>query len=236
MKPPANSPWLTNAPASTVSQLPKAILSPTIPAECGISHTVGADLPLATGGARSSSSCSSTTSMNGEWRTSRRRSVAARTTPPSSMPDTGRRAIHRGRGDQDRGAGGDRRRHRRQAVGPLLPPGLRYVRQRQPRCPRAEHQGGGQRPAAVGRHEAAVRGAGAGLRHCAPSASRTRPSASSSSITWATSCKGKSGTPGARRAPFPADRPRVAPTRHPRSSCHAPSTGSSVPCPLPGRG
>ena len=42
------------------------------------------------------------------------------------------RPLHRSRGDQDRGAGGDLGRHRRRAVRPLLPRGLRHVREHRP--------------------------------------------------------------------------------------------------------
>ena len=42
------------------------------------------------------------------------------------------RSVHRRRGDQDRGAGGDLGRHGGRAVRPVLPPGLRHVRQRRP--------------------------------------------------------------------------------------------------------
>ena len=50
------------------------------------------------------------------------------------------RPVHRRRGDQDRGAGGDLGRHRRRAVRPLLPPGVRHVRQRRPARARGQQR------------------------------------------------------------------------------------------------
>ena len=46
-----------------------------------------------------------------------------------------RRPVHRRRGHQDRGAGGDLRRHRRRRLRPLLPPGLRHHQQPQHQGP-----------------------------------------------------------------------------------------------------
>ena len=53
------------------------------------------------------------------------------TTPPSSTTACLRRVVHRGGGHQDTGAGGCLRGHRRRAVRPVLPPGLRHIRQQQ---------------------------------------------------------------------------------------------------------
>ena len=69
---------------------------------------------------------------------SRRRSTVGRTTRHSSTTGSRRRPVHGRRGDQDRGAGGRVRGQGRCALRPVLPPGLRHVREQQLRRARPD--------------------------------------------------------------------------------------------------